>query len=304
MIANSDEIVLRQPPVASKMTILPSQILPDPDLQVSPFKKGILRKEANRPKSHSNVRFNLKSHPLADLNSSSSSSTGTPSEPNRSNNSIGTPADLYNSNSGIGMPAEFSSSSGGSGTLAELCRSSSGVAATSEPSFTSQEQSFNTNIPHPADSCTVTDVPLIPLNSSQHILHKIHVLAQNDETHVIKELQRQLNIDKKKEINEKAASKVDYKPDSVLYQNLISLDVPIVCVKKKKKPVVKKKTQEAVPPMFYDSAKENTHEEKGNFTLQGIPLPRVKLLKSPPLSAFTLYQHNRAWEGLLIHNHS
>ncbi|XP_036364196.1 uncharacterized protein LOC115218518 isoform X2 [Octopus sinensis] len=278
MIANSDEIVLRQPPVASKMTILPSQILPDPDLQVSPFKKGILRKEANRPKSHSNVRFNLKSHPLADLNSSSSSSTGT--------------------------PAEFSSSSGGSGTLAELCRSSSGVAATSEPSFTSQEQSFNTNIPHPADSCTVTDVPLIPLNSSQHILHKIHVLAQNDETHVIKELQRQLNIDKKKEINEKAASKVDYKPDSVLYQNLISLDVPIVCVKKKKKPVVKKKTQEAVPPMFYDSAKENTHEEKGNFTLQGIPLPRVKLLKSPPLSAFTLYQHNRAWEGLLIHNHS
>ncbi|XP_014767721.1 uncharacterized protein LOC106867378 [Octopus bimaculoides] len=278
MIANSDEIVLRQPPVASKMTILPSQILPDPDLQVSPFKKGILRKEANRPKSHSNVRFNLKSHPLADLSSSSSSSTGT--------------------------PAEFSSSSGGSGTPAELCRNDSEVAATSESSLTSQEQSFNTNIPHPADSCPVTDVPLIALNSSQHILHKIHVLARNDEAHVIKELQRQLNIDKKKEINEKAASKVDYKPDSVLYQNLISLDVPIVCVKKKKKPVVKKKTQEAVPPMFYDSAKENTHEEKGNFTLQGIPLPRVKLLKSPPLSAFTLYQHNRAWEGLLIHNHS
>lgn len=183
MIANSDEIVLRQPPVASKMTILPSQILPDPDLQVSPFKKGILRKEANRPKSHSNVRFNLKSHPLTDLSSSSSTDAA---------------ADLCRS---IDMPAESSSSSG------DGDYDDSRVATTAESPHTSQEPSFHTDASHPADHCPVNDASLIPLNSSQHILHKIHVLAQKDESHLIKELQRQLNIDKKKEISEKVSAK-------------------------------------------------------------------------------------------------
>ncbi|GAB1601536.1 hypothetical protein Ahia01_000432000 [Argonauta hians] len=180
---------------------------------------------------------------------------------------------------------------------------SNGYPGTSlaDPTNSSSDPTQAAALPAPA-------LPQVALNSSQHILRKLNAFTHTSDAQLIKELHRQLNVDKKKEINEKAAAKVDYKADSVLYDNLISLDVPVVCVKKKKKKksaVRKKGAGDPAAPVapFYDPSKENTHQEVGHLTLQGIPPPHVNLLQAPPSAAFTLYKHNRVWDNLPFHHH-
>ncbi|GAB1608866.1 hypothetical protein Ahia01_001171200 [Argonauta hians] len=560
MNSPAEEIVLRHPPVASKMTILPSEILPDPDLQLSPFKKGILRKTTHRHKSQSNVRFDLRKHPITDLSVSASESipadpsltsngsdtitdpgwsnigdsdptdlcwrnstngtivvdpdlrstsnrtpantncgsscngtftdtiwsntnnnaviiadwnntkntksanptltsanngapantggsanpsvrsantggsanpnvrsantggsanpsvrsantggsanpnvrsantggsanpnvrsanTGTPADPSvrsaynvvpanssvRSTNNTTNPANPswhnngYNGNPPVTEPDNWNNTY--NGKLTDLNRNSTTngtipgttipattvATATTIPSAAAipagaTNAVWNTRtVPMPSgdpdqisrysrvpvDPASISNgypgtsladptnsssdptqaaalptpaLPQVALNSSQHILRKLNAFTHTSDAQLIKELHRQLNVDKKKEINEKAAAKVDYKADSVLYDNLISLDVPVVCVKKKKKKsaVRKKGAGDPVAPVapFYDPSKENTHQEVGHFTLQGIPPPHVNLLQAPPSAAFTLYKHNRVWDNLPFHHH-
>lgn len=143
------------------------------------------------------------------------------------------------------------------------------------------------------------------LNSTLQIAQRIKTL-QGKRPNLTSELKKNLeNEQQRKQINEKAACKVDLHPNKDLYSGLVSLDVTnfeleeaAITQRQTKVKPVKKKPSSGLEPDLLEFFTEDLQKETAVFSLPGIRNRSIETCKAPALIAFDLYCHNRMWDGL------